>query len=167
VSGLAERLGRVLSLDSDVFGEVAADTLATGQAVLVVVGVALAQGVGAGLGDSGAQLFVGVADACLRWSLWSIAIFLSARALGVPAELGALFRALGFAAAPLALGLLEAIPWLGAFFWVAKWVLGVSAFVLAVRRVLAVETGQALALCAIGLAVAALLAAPLGWLHPG
>jgi hypothetical protein len=166
VAGLVERLGRVLSLDSDVFAEVAADTPATGQAILVVVGVALAQGVGAGLAGSGSQLFLGVADACLRWSLWSVSILLAARALGVPGELGALFRALGFAAAPLALGLFEAIPFLGALFWAAKWVLGVSAFVLAVRRVLAVETGWALGLCAVGLAVAALLAAPLGWLAP-
>ncbi len=78
-----------------------------------------------------------------------------------------MFRALGFAAAPLALALLESLPWLGAFFWVAKWVLGVSAFVLAVGRVLAVETGQSVLLCVLGLGVALVLAIPASWLQPG
>jgi hypothetical protein len=157
------RLARVISLDSDVYGELAADTTATGPAILVVVAVALAEG----FGSSGAGLLVGVADGCLRWLLWTLSIVVAARAMGISAELGPLFRALGFAAAPLALAVLEPLPWLGAFFWVAKWVLGVSAFVLAVGRLLAVETGQAVVLCAIGLGVALLLAIPASWVYPG
>lgn len=165
MAAASSRLSRVISLDSDVYGEVAADTAATGPAILVVVGVALAEGLGAGTGLSG--ILVGIADGCLQWMLWTISIVVAARAMGISAELGPLFRALGFAAAPLALAALEAIPWLGAFFWVAKWVLGVSAFVLAVARVLAVETGQAVALCAIGLGVALVLAIPASWIYPG
>ncbi|MEN8181561.1 MAG: hypothetical protein ABFS46_03390 [Myxococcota bacterium] len=164
---VTERLARVITLDSDVFGEVAADTHATGQAILVVMGVALAQGVGESLGGSAAQLFVGIADGCLRWVLWTVSILAAARVLGIRGELGALFRALGFAAAPLALGAFQFLPWLGAFFWAAKWVLGASAFVLAVGRVLAVETGQAVALCGIGLLLAMVLAVPASWLYPG
>ena len=163
----SSRLARVLSLDSDVFGEVATDTTATGPAILVVVAVALAQGIGASAGVSGSKLFAGVADGCLRWVLWTVSIVVAARAVGISAELGPLFRALGFASAPFALAAFEPIPWLGAFFWVAKWVLGISAFVLAVGRVLAVEAGQSVVLCALGLAVALLLAVPMGWIYPG
>jgi hypothetical protein len=43
----------------------------------------------------------------------------------------------------------------------------VGAFVVAVRRVLAVETQRALVVCALGLAVALLLSLPVGWLQAG
>jgi hypothetical protein len=161
------RIVRVLSLESDVFGEVAADTQATGQAILVVIGVALAQGLGEPRGSGSAGWLLGIADACLRWLLWSLSIHVAARGVGIASDLGALVRALGFASAPLALGVLAGLPWLGGLFWAAKWILAVSAFVLAVRRVLAVETGQAVVLCVVGLVVAALLAVPAGWLYPG
>jgi hypothetical protein len=156
-----------MSLDSDVYGELAADTTATGPAILVVVAVALAGGLGASVRSSGRGLLVGLADGCLLWVLWMISIVVAARAMGIRMELGPLFRALGFASAPLALAALEPLPWLGAFFWVAKWVLGVSAFVLAVGRVLAVETGQAVVLCILGLGVALILAIPASWMYPG
>ena len=156
-----------MSLDSDVYGELAADTTATGPAILVVVAVALAGGLGASVSASGGGLLVGLADGCLLWVLWMISIVVAARAMGIRMELGPLFRALGFASAPLALAALEPLPWLGAFFWVAKWVLGVSAFVLAVGRVLAVETGQAVVLCMLGLGVALILAIPASWMYPG
>jgi hypothetical protein len=166
-SSFLGRVRRVLTLDASVYGEVAADTQSTGQAVLVVIAVAFAQGVGEGGGGGASRMLVGVAEGCLGWALWFVAIHIVARALGIASELGALFRAVGFAAAPFALGALRSLPVLGTLFWAAEWVLGVAVFVLAVRRVLALETYQALLVCLGGLVLAFVLAAPLAWIFPG
>jgi hypothetical protein len=164
-SATLDRVGRVVSLDASVFGEVAADTQATGTAILLVMAVAASQALAMGGGAPG--WLVGVADASLRWLLWVVSIHVLARTLALHSELGALVRALGFASTPLALGALAGLPWIGGFFWVAKWALALAAFVLAVRRVLAVETGHAIGLAAGGLAVAMLLAIPMSWIYPG
>ncbi len=162
---LAERLSRAALLDGELFAELAAETSATGQAVGVAIAVALAQGLGE-LGDGGAAFFAGVADAALRWLFFVVAVHGIALALGIASDLGALVRALGFAALPLALGALAGLPGLGPAAEVAKWVLAAAAFVIAVGRVLAVETGQAVAVVLGGLAAAWLLALPAGWLFP-
>ena len=164
-SSTLDRVGRVVSLDASVFGEVAADTGATGTAILLVVGVSAVQALALGGGAPG--WLVGVADASLRWMLWVVSIHVLARTLALQSELGALLRALGFASAPLALGALAGLPWIGGLFWVAKWALALAAFVLAVRRVLAVETGHAIGLAAGGLAIAMLLSVPASWVYPG
>jgi hypothetical protein len=164
---MLERVLRVFNLEADLFGEVAADDAAVGQALLVVLGVGLAEGLGRGIAEGVSGLLGGIAESCLRWLIWSVSIHLAARGLGIQSEFGALFRALGFAAAPFALGAVDGIPWLGWPIWLAKWGLGVGAFVVAVRRVLAVETQRALVVCALGLAVALLLSLPLGWLQAG
>jgi hypothetical protein len=160
---LAQRLSRAATLDDELFAEVAADAQGTGQAIAVAIGVALAQGV-AGLGAGAAGFFAALAGAALAWLLWVVAIHAIALGLGVASDLAALVRALGFAALPLALGALGSLPLVGPLFGLAAWVLACAAFVVAVRRVLAVETGRALGLVLGGLAAAWLLAAPLRWL---
>lgn len=164
---MLERVLRVFNLEADLFGEVAADDAAVGQALVVVLGVGLAEGVGRGFAEGLSGLLGGIAESCLRWGIWSASIHLAARGLGIPSDFGALFRALGFAAAPFALGAIDGMPWLGWPIWLAKWALGVAAFVVAVRRVLAVETARALGVCALGLAVALLISLPLAWLRMG
>jgi hypothetical protein len=160
---LPERLSRAATLDEELFAELASDAQSTGQAIAVVIGVALAQGI-SGLGAGGAGFFGAVAGAAFAWLLWVVAIHGIALGLGIASDLAALVRALGFAALPLALGALASVPLVGPLAGLAAWVLACAAFVVAVRRVLAVETGTALGLVLGGLAAAWVLALPLRWL---
>lgn len=163
---LAARLHRVVALEGAVYDEIAADPEATGQALLAVFASAVLLGLGRlpGLGLVG--LFSGVMETCLLWGLWVAAVFGIARAIGERAELGPLFRALGLAATPFGLGLLERLPWLGGLVWLAKWGFLLAAFSIATGRVLRVDTGRAALVCALALAAALLLAAPLRALAP-
>lgn len=161
------RLRRAVALDDTVYRELARDEHATGQAVAVVMGSATAEGVGRLLGEGLTGLLASLGQGCLAWTFWLLGIAACARALGLSVGLAPLFRALGFAAAPFALGLLEPIPALGVLVLLVKWGLGLAAAVTALREVLQIQLGRALVLCACGLGVAFLLSVPVAWLTGG
>jgi hypothetical protein len=154
---LFDRLARVVRLDPDVFAEVALDESESGGALAIVFGAALLEGLGRGGGLEG--ILLGVAEACLRWGLWVVAIHLGAVILNLGGGLAPLFRALGFAAAPFALGLLEIVPLVGGLAWLAKWALGFAAFSTAASEILKTELPTAMMLCGVALAAALLLTA--------
>jgi hypothetical protein len=154
-AGLAERLRRAARLDASLYAEVARQELATGSALALALGALVLDALGGGLGaDALRALAVGAA----RFGLAVGAIHAGARLLGLGDGLGPLFRALGFAAAPLALGLLDGLPLLGGAILLAKWLATLAAFALATRAALRCEAVAAAALAAAGLAAAALLA---------
>jgi hypothetical protein len=162
--GLGDRLIRVLILDGSVFQEVARDEAATGPAVAVVLAAGVATGVGR-LPDEGlAGLLSGLAEGGLLWMLWVVAIHAIARIAAPPSDPAGLHRALGFAFAPFALGALCLLPWIGGVFGVLRWPLVFAAFTVAASRLLCVPARQAVLVTAAGLALALLLAAPLGWI---
>jgi hypothetical protein len=151
----SERLGRAARLDAALYAEVARDERATGPALLVALGALLLDALGNGPGGGALQeLAVGAA----RFGLAVGAIHAGARLLGLGDALGPLFRALGFAALPLALGLLDGLPGLGPIFGLAKWLALLASFAFATRAALRCETAVAAGLAATGVAVAALLA---------
>lgn len=160
---LAERLSRAATLDGELFAELAADVQGTGQSIGVAISVALVQGL-AGLVAGGPGFFGAVADAAARWLFFVLAVHGIALAWGFASDLAALVRALGFAALPLALAALAGLPLLGPLAAAAGWILAVVAFTIALRRVLALEAGPALAVVLGGLGVAWILALPVRWL---
>ncbi len=146
-----ERIRRVFRLDPDVFDEVGADGAATGSALLVVFGAVALDSLGrGGLGG----LLAGLSLGCLTWLVWMGSIHLLTVALGLGNDLSALFRALGFAAAPMALGLGAGLPLIGGLFCLAKWILTAAAFYFATRAVSKAEPAVSAGVCAAGLAVA-------------
>ncbi len=163
---LMERIHRAVSLEGAVYDEIAAEPEATGQALVTVFAAAFLLGVGRMPGAGLVGLFSGVMETCLIWALWVAAVFGLARAIGERAEIGPLFRALGLAAMPFGIGLLERLPWLGGLFWLVKWAALLASFSVATGRVLRLETPRAALLCAIGLAAALLVASPLRALAP-
>jgi len=163
---LAERLSRAATLDGELFAELAADAQATGQSIGVAISVALVQGL-EGLGAGGPAFFGAVAHAAALWLFWVLAVHGIALASGFASDLGAVVRALGFAALPLALGALAGLPLVGPLAAAAGWILAIAAFGVALRRVLALEAGPALAVVLGGLALAWLLALPVHWLSAG
>jgi hypothetical protein len=152
-----DRLVRAATCESTLYAEVASDARATRGALYVVFGVALAAGIGHLPSEGLSGFLAGGARWLVAWAVWLLAVHLGALAMGHPSELGRLFRALGYASVPFALAALEWIPLLGALVWLVKWGLGFLAFTTGAREALALESSQAAVLCAIGLALAAIV----------
>lgn len=145
-----ERLIAVMKLDASVFDEVEHDPSALPQAAGVVALAAVAGGIGAigAIGVSGIPL--GVLRAFFVWLLgagiiWAIGV----RMMGHTSDYEELLRTLGFASAPQILMILAVLP-IGALrglLALAVTILGLIAWVLAVRQALDVETGRAVLVC--------------------
>jgi hypothetical protein len=158
-SGMPERVTRAVRLEADLFEEVARDELASGTALAVALAAVALDALGerGGLG----ALLTGLASGALRFALAVALVAGAARLLDLGGGLGPIFRALGFAAAPLALGLLDALPVVGGPFWLAKWSFLLAAFSIALERVLSLGLAGAACLAAAALAVASLMAGAL------
>ncbi|MSQ41219.1 MAG: hypothetical protein EXR55_06155 [Dehalococcoidia bacterium] len=134
------RMIRAALLKVDLYEEVEADKSATVQALLVVVLVALATGIG-GLqsGDPGA-LVAGVLVALGGWALWALITYLFGTTLfktpETHADWGELARTMGFAQSVGVLKVFGIIPVVGnaVFVIVSLWQL--VAVVLAIRQAL-------------------------------
>ena len=137
---LNRMLGAAL-LRADTYEDVENDSSATVQALLVVVVVAIASGVGgilSGDGDIIRGLVFGVFRGVVTWAVWAlVALFVGATLLKTAdtrADWGELARGTGFAQTPGILNILVFIPQVGTvittlvFFW--QW----AAMVVAVRQ---------------------------------
>jgi hypothetical protein len=155
---------RAALLDPELYEEVEADREATGQAFLVVLISAVAAGIGSYDNSGPAGIFWSSAAALVGWYLWAyVTYFIGTRLLSTPntvADHGELLRTIGFSSAPGVLRVLALIPPIaGAVFLVCTlWMM--VAMVVAVRQALDYQsTGRAVAVCAIGFPVYAVLLA--------
>jgi hypothetical protein len=159
MASFVRRLGGALRLDVATYEEVENDTGATGQALLVVLLVAVASGIGASERAEGAAGFVaGLLAAIVGWILWAALTWLiGARFLpeaGTQADVRQLLRTLGFAQAPGLFRVVGAVPVLGVIVTAVTGVWMLAAFVVAVRQALDYRsTGRAVLVCVIGFAV--------------
>ena len=132
-ASLWDRILRVLKLESGVFAEIALDAQATRQAVLVI---ALAYGLC--FLKTGSLLLLSVPAALVAVTLSVGIVCVEARLFAEePPQFAPLFRALGFASVPAALGL---IPLLGDFVAVVYLIV---LDVVAIREACRISTGQA------------------------
>ena len=139
---LARMMGAA-RLSVDTYEEVEHDRSATPQALLVVVAVAIATGVGGvlsgGAGWVDGVLF-GVIRGAISWTVWSLAaLFVGTKLLGTAeteADWGQLARGTGFAQTPGLLNVLVFIPVVGLVLFIVTWVWQVAAMVVAVRQML-------------------------------
>lgn len=153
-----------LLLDTAFYTEVSENRSLMGQAV-VVVGVAnLFAGMGAAFATESSVLagaLVGVATGYVGWLVWSgVALLIGVRVFGGDSDYPEMLRVIGFAYAPLAIGI---VPWLG--FVGAAWAL--FAAVIAIRASMEFSTKRAISTTALGwvvwLGTAVVLNAVLGW----
>ena len=141
--GLIDRMIGAARLQVSTFEDVEADRSATRQAMLVVIVVAIATGIGS-VGGGVAGLLGGVAFALVGWATWAWLTYLvGTRLLATPqthADWGQLARALAFAQSPGVFKVLGAIPGIGPllFFVASLWQL--VAMVIAVRQALDYES---------------------------
>jgi len=140
---LIEKMIRAAKLDVQLYEEVEKDPDATREAFLVVIIVGICSGIGT-IGVEGAGLIRGLISDVIGWLLWSGIIFLTAILLNRRLEIGELVRCLGFAYSPHALNLLGVIPIIGFLIFIAAFLWGLAAFVVAVKQALDCETGRAI-----------------------
>jgi hypothetical protein len=162
---IVERMRGAAALDVATYEEVENDLNATGQAAVVVVIVAIAEGLGAWrFGPRG--MIGGIVSGLLEWASWSaITYFIGTRFFGGTATWGELARTLGFARSPGVLFALGIIPGLGIFVFpiVGIWIL--VAGIIAIRQALDVDTGKAVLVALCGWAVNMVLHWLLSGLH--
>ena len=159
IGPLLSRMFRAALLDKHLYKEVAADRGSMGQALLVVVLVAVATGIG--LFDEGgltraralpAQIVLGL----VGWVVWaSITYLAGAKLLGTSethASWSTVARALGFAQAPGVLRVLGILPELGILISLVTVVWQLVAMVVAIRQALDYRSHwRALGVISIGL----------------
>jgi hypothetical protein len=137
---------RAMRLDVDFYNTVEHDTSYTGQAAGVVTVAYLLAGVGAWLGpaDNLVVAVVGsVIGGLVGWAVWAALTNIIGGMLGGTADFGEMLRVLGFAQAPIAIGIIPFLDWIG-LIWMFV------AAVIAVREGLDFSTGKALGTLALG-----------------
>ena len=167
---LARMLGAA-RLNVATFEDVEHDSGATLQAMLVVIIVSIASGVGSVLGgdtDLLKGVVFGVIRGVLSWSVWAfVAWFVGSKILGTQetqADWGQLARGTGFAQTPGILTVLVFIPILGAIILVVAFFWQLAAMVVAIRQSLDyTSTFRAFAVVLIALIPVAIINALVFW----
>jgi len=167
---LLKRILGAARLDPQVYDEVASDTRATPQAVLVVALAGLATGIGffGSDDDFGFVLFTRVAQAPLVWGLWAITSYFVGTTLfrsrepNPAANWRQLVRTTGFAQSPGLLRVVAFIPYLGFPICVVTFFWQLAAMTVAVRQTLGyASTWRALTVVLAGFIVATAVVAAL------
>jgi hypothetical protein len=157
-----ERMILAATFNTEVYEEVEADRSATVQAMLVVVMVAMASGIGT-LGAAGAIGFViGVLNGVVSWAIWAYITFVIGTTLfrtpETSADWGELARTTGFAQSPGILRVLGFVPLIGAYIFYATYLWQLATMVIAVRQALDYRsTWRALGVVVVGFIVLAVL----------
>jgi hypothetical protein len=150
-----KRVIRALKLDPELYEEVEADKGSMGQAMLVVVMVSVAAGIGS-IGILGIEgVIVGTILDLIGWFIWAfLAYVIGTKLLPEPqtkSDLGELLRVIGFARSPGIFLILLLIPVAGKFIAVILTIWMFVAMVIAVRQALDYKsTWRAAGVCILG-----------------
>jgi hypothetical protein len=169
---IVDRMIRAARLDVSLYEEVEADITATNQALLVVVLVAVAAGIGqaiaASMAGPGAPGIVGavissVLSALIGWAVWSYVVyFVGTRFMGGTATYGELLRTLGFAETPSILLIFSFIPIVGGLLGLVALVWRLVAGFIGTRQALDIDNARTLVTILIGMVALAIAAAIIG-----
>ena len=160
--GLVSRMWRATKLQSSLFEEVEADKKAMTPALLAVIIVSVATGIGVGLGASWAGgigaalwgLLIGAGSAIVGWLLWALFVYL----IGVSvlkgkhseSSWGEVLRTMGFANSPGFFRILAFIPVVGGIIAIIASIWALIAAVVAVRAALDFSTWRAVVTALLG-----------------
>lgn len=148
---IVENPVRAAMLDVDFYNRAEVDTSLNGQAAVVVIVANGLAGVGASIAigatsalDMSIAVALGVLSGVMGWLMWSlVANLVGTRIFKGSSDFGQMRRVIGFAYAPLAIGV---VPWLG--FIGAVWAL--LAAVIAIREGMDFSTKRSVATMIIG-----------------
>lgn len=164
-AGRDDLVGRMIgtsTLDLPTIEAIERDEGATGQALLVVVLAAVANGIGSlGSENAGRGLIAGLVAGVLGWIAFSVvAYFIGSTLFGTSetsATIGQLLRTLGFARAPQLLTVLGFIPLLGGLAWIVAGIWTLVTSIVALRQALDFSTGRAIGTGIVALIVQAIV----------
>ncbi len=164
-AGRDDLVGRMIgtsTLDLPTIEAIERDEGATGQALLVVVLAAVANGIGSlGSENAGRGLIAGIVAGVLGWIAFSVvAYFIGSTLFGTSqtsATIGQLLRTLGFARAPQLLTVLGFIPLLGGLAWIVAGIWTLVTSIVALRQALDFSTGRAIGTGIVALIVQAIV----------
>ncbi len=158
-TAMFNRMIRAAKLDVPFYNEVEADTSLNQEALMVVILVSIAAGIGSFLqglfagriGDAIIGLVLGVVAGVVGYYIWAyITYFVGTNLFKGTANVGELLRTLGYASSPKLLGILVFIPCVGPLAALAGAIWSLVAGVVAVREALDFDTGKAIITVIIG-----------------
>jgi hypothetical protein len=150
-----DRLMGAIKLDAGVYSEIEHDPAAMGQAGVVVVLASLAAGIGSGVQLGATGLIAATIGGLIGWAVSTAVVWLiGVQIMKHTSDYNELLRTLGFASAPRLIGVLGVIPGLGIVASLVAGILGLVAYVVAVREALDVTTGRAIFVCVLAYLVA-------------
>jgi hypothetical protein len=158
-AAMINRVMRAAMLDVNLYEEVEADTSLTQEALMVVILVSIAGGIGnflAGIigGSIGAAvggLIFGVVIGVVNYYIWAyVTFFVGTNLFHGTADVGELLRTLGYASGPRVLSILTFIPCLGGLVALVGAIWALVAGVIAVRQALDFDTTNAVLTVIIG-----------------
>ena len=150
---MIERIVRAIRLDWTVFGEIAKDRNALKEAAIIVAVVTFLSAIGTGIAAKSFGTFFGawIAGILVGWIGWAIiTYFVGTTLFKGDTDIPEMLRVLGYANAPLLLGLLRVIPCVGWAFPLIGGLLALVAGVLAVREAMDFDTSNAIVTVIIG-----------------
>ena len=167
-----DRMMRAARLEVPLYEEVEADLSGTNQALLVVVIVALAAGIGRALAGSISGvaagglvggLVYGILGALLGWAVWSYVVyFVGTRFMGGTATYGELLRTLGFAETPGVLLIFGFIPVLGGIISLVVIIWQIVAGFIATRQALDIDNTRTVITILLGIIALVIVVAIVG-----
>jgi hypothetical protein len=161
-TSLFNRMVRAAQLQPAFYEEVEADTTATAQALLSVVIVSVATGIGAGFdqltagggGDFVYGLMFGLAAAVIGWLLWALFAYIFGVSIlkgpQTSSTWGELLRTMGFANSPGVFRIFAFLPGVGGIIAFAASIWTLIAAIIAVRQALDFSTWRAILTALIG-----------------
>ena len=150
---MIERIVRAIRLDWTVFSEIARDRDALKEAAIIVVIVTFLSAIGTGIAAKSFGAFFGawIAGIAVYWIGWAISIyFVGTTMFEGQTDIPEMLRVLGYAFAPLLLGLLRVIPCVGWAFPLIGGLLALVAVALAIREAMDLDTSEAIGTAIIG-----------------
>ena len=155
---MINRILGVFKLDAGTFEEIEHDQSATSQAAMIVLAVAILGAIGGlfggliGEGNPISSFFSPIISTLVGWLIWSVVIyFVGTSFFGGQADIGEMLRVVGFAHAPMVLGLIPCIGWIFGLVWT------LAALVVAIQQGLDVDTGKAVITGLIGFILVVIL----------
>ncbi len=159
---LTSRMIRAAKLEVNLYEEVEADSAATSQALIAVIVVSLASGIGTGIAGLGAMgglgffwgLLIGLAASLAGWLAWAYLSYILGTTIfkgpKTSATWGELLRTIGFAHSPGVLRIFSFVPFIGGVITFGASIWFLIAGVIGVRQALDFSTGRAIATCIVG-----------------
>lgn len=146
INRIIARFLRMIKFDNTVYKEIEEDEDSNIDALLIVIVAALLSAIGgavAARAGFGGFILQFIGNVLVRWLLWTAVIwFVGTRLFGGQATFIEMARLMGYATAPMALGLLNLIPCVGLLIAIVTFALSLYIGFLAVREGLDLPTDK-------------------------